>query len=170
MLAETVPIPCKGPWEYYVTHVKIGQPDQCWNWMKSCGSPGYGNWYYSIFDLPSAGAAHRRTYMLFNGFIDHDVYVCHSCGNRQCCNPDHLYIGTAKENHLDAVHHGTHKKPPIHLGVDAHASKLTEGQVIDIKKRIKDGESNRKIAEIYGVTPGCIWRIRKERNWSWLQV
>jgi len=170
MLAEIVPKSCKGPWEYYVTHVKIGRPDQCWNWMKSCGVPGYGNWCHSLFNLPSPGAAHRRTYMLFNGFIDNDIYVCHSCGNRRCCNPNHLYIGTAKENHLDAVYHGTHKKPPIHLGSNAHASKLTEAQVVDIKKRIQDGESNRNIANIYGVTPGCIWRIRDERNWSWLQI
>lgn len=151
-------------------HVNIGIPGECWEWSASCGTPGYGNWYYSLFGLPKAGAAHRRSYMLFNGFIDNDVHVCHSCGNRKCCNPDHLYLGTAKENHLDAVHHGTHKKPPLHLGSNAHASKLLEDQVIEIKKRIRRGDTDQDIAKDYDVTSGCIWRIRKKRNWSWLLI
>ena len=68
-----------GPWEYFCRKVDIKHPRECWNWLASCGTPGYGNWYYSIFDLPKAGAAHRRSYMLFNGYVDSGVVICHTC-------------------------------------------------------------------------------------------
>jgi hypothetical protein len=157
-------------WKYYANSVNIKESSSCWEWTKSCGSPGYGNWHFSIYGLPKAGAAHRRSYMLFNGYVDSSVMICHSCGNRKCCNPNHLYAGTAKDNSRDAMRHGTHKKPPVLWGSQANASKLTESQVINIKLRLQKGEICGNIAKDYGVTMHCIHKIKVGKNWAWLQV
>ena len=158
-----------GPWEYYCRKVAIGTPSTCWEWKASCGSPGYGNWHYSIHGLPKAGAAHRRTFMLFNGYIDTSVVVCHRCNNRRCCNPDHLYAGTHATNAADKIKHGTALAPPLHTGSKQWNSRLTEEQVLLIKRRLRSGEIPPHIAPDYGVCAGTIYRIRDGSNWGWLQ-
>lgn len=158
-----------GPWEYFCRKVDIRHPSECWNWKASCGSPGYGNWYYSIFDLPRSGTAHRRAYMLFNGFVDSTVVICHTCNNRRCCNPNHLYAGTHTTNAQDRKAHGTAFKPPLHIGSKQWNSRLTEKQVIEIKKRIAKGEIPPRIAPDYNVGVQTIYKIRNGSNWGWLQ-
>jgi hypothetical protein len=108
--------------------------------------------------------------MLFNGYVDSSIVICHSCGNRKCCNPAHLYAGTAKDNSADAIRHGTHQKPPVLKGSMAYASKLSEKQVIAIKRRLSNNESCLEIAQDYDVTKDCIWKIQKGKNWAWLTI
>ena len=157
-----------GPWEYFCHKVKIGSPNECWEWKASCGGPGYGNWYYSIYDLPKAGAAHRRTYMLFYGFVDSAVVICHTCNNRKCCNPNHLYAGTHKSNAKDRKTHGTAKNPPLHKGSKQWKSRLTESQVKEIKARLSKGELPPHFAHEYKVKAATIYAIRHGKNWAWL--
>lgn len=42
--------------------------------------------------------AHIAAYILTYGPVPPGLYVCHSCNNHRCCNPSHLYTGTASEN------------------------------------------------------------------------
>jgi hypothetical protein len=142
--------------------VDIKHPKECWNWLASCGTPGYGNWYYSIFDLPKAGAAHRRSYMLFNGYVDSSVVICHTCNNRRCCNPNHLYAGTHASNTADRIKDGTASKPPLHLGSKQWNSRLVECQVIEIKERLRAGEIPPRIAPDYNVKPATIYEYAVE--------
>lgn len=157
-----------GPWEYFCRKVDIGHPSRCWDWIASCGKPGYGNWYYSIFDLPKAGTAHRRVYMLFNGYVDSNVVICHTCNNKRCCNPSHLYAGTHTTNAADRILHGTASKPPLHLGSKQWNSRLSEQQVIEIKNRLRSGEIPPHVAPDYGVCAGTVYKIRDGSNWGWL--
>ena len=157
-----------GPWEYYCRKVDINLPDKCWNWTASCGAPGYGNWHYSIYGLPKAGTSHRRAFMLFNGYVNSSVIICHTCNNRRCCNPDHLYAGTHQTNAIDRINHGTAVAPPLHLGSRQWNSRLTEEQVLSIKRRLHLGEIPPHIAPDYGVCAGTIYKIRDGSNWGWL--
>jgi len=142
-----------GPWEYFCRKVRIGQPCNCWEWMGSCGTPGYGNW-----GLGGVQAAHKATYRLFNG--EPAGLVLHRCGNRKCCNPDHLYDGTYKDNRRDSEVHGT---API--GSRNGQSKLTEEQVLAIRA---DKRQRKVIAAEYGVSPTAITNIRQGTTWGWL--
>ena len=76
----------------------------CWEWTKARASNGYGviAWNRRKYVLIHRLAAH-----LWKGFdIDSKLYVMHICDNPPCFNPDHLIIGTSKDNWRDAYRKG----------------------------------------------------------------
>ena len=148
---------------YITDRVKIDPETGCWVWRASVGSHGYGN----AWDGKKACTAHRLSYA--RAFGDPGkLQVNHKCGNRRCCNPEHLYAGTQAENMADKKKHGTYTPPPIKKGEDVTNSKLTEKQVLDIRRRRAEGERGVDLAREFGVTPDAICLIHKRKNWGWL--
>ena len=53
---------------------------------------------------------HRLIYATYNGVIPPNMIVCHSCDNPRCINPDHLWIGSHRDNTQDSIKKGRFRK------------------------------------------------------------
>lgn len=106
--------------------------------------------------------AHRLAYWLAHPEWDRTGYVCHTCDNRQCCNPAHLWLGSALENALDM--HGKNRAYHARGEGNGHA-KLTDAAIADIRSSpLKQAE----LAAKYGVVPPLISMIRSGKRWGHL--
>ena len=85
-------------------------PSGCWVWKGAKDHAGYGQARLFGRHVP-AKRVHRVLYEALNGPLDRQTFVCHSCDNPSCCNPAHLWAGTAKDNAADMV---AKKRHPFH--------------------------------------------------------
>ena len=101
----------------------------CIEWQGFRGPRGYGQ-----IGLGSRSegidAAHRVAYRLAHGEIPADRFVCHSCDNPPCCNPDHLFLGSPADNVRDMVSKGRGAR-----GFKLPQTRLSEEQVREIRSR-----------------------------------
>lgn len=89
---------------YILQRINKNKENDCWEWTGGTQSRGYG-----ITGIPKTRkkiVTHRASYEAFIGEIPKGLYVCHKCDNPPCCNPNHLFVGTQKENLQDMVRKG----------------------------------------------------------------
>jgi hypothetical protein len=132
----------------------------CWNWMSSKKPSGYGTFSigYRTFH------AHRMSFELYKGPIPSMFCVCHKCDNPSCVNPEHLFLGTHRQNSQDMV-----DKKRQARGERSGTVKLTEEQVIEIKSTYKRRHGQlTELARKYNVTTQAIWKIVRHKNWLYL--
>lgn len=91
--------------------------------------------------------------------------AAHSCGRGHlgCVNPRHLRWATPRENQADRIKHETHCR-----GTKSPNSKLTENDVLNIRRRALGGESQISLAKDYGVGRTTIARVIDRETWAWL--
>ena len=134
--------------------VQIGDPDDCWPWLAALDRGGYG---LVGGDNGKTVRAHRYAYAAKKGSIPKGKMVLHNCDRRDCCNPAHLKIGTAKDNAADAAVKGRMKR------------KLTDAQVLEIVRiRLETGATHKALAVQFGVSQNNISMILRGRTYGWL--
>lgn len=103
----------------YLMQRCIKQPNGCWEWTKARTSWGYG-----VFrDGKEMKMPHKEMYRLFRGEVTDNLFVCHSCDNRGCINPDHLFLGTQQDNMDDMKQKGRQRHVPQY-GNNYHSSEV----------------------------------------------
>lgn len=122
-----------------VTNLTTG----CCNWTGRSIKHGYGRISYSNKEV----LAHRISAMLYLDFdLWSDLCVLHKCDNPRCINPEHLFIGTIADNNKDKMEKG---RGLWFSGAENRNSKLSESNVLEIRKRHLDGESYSQIQKDY---------------------
>jgi DNA invertase Pin-like site-specific DNA recombinase len=97
------------------------------------------------------------------------MFVCHTCDVPSCCNPEHLFLGTPKENSRDMINKGRNSPPPRnpHVVGSVHpGSKLTEAQVVVIRDLYERGETQQQIANMYGVARQTISKVVNHKRFK----
>lgn len=102
---------------------------------------------------------HLQNFDLKSSFL-----ICHTCDNKQCINPKHLFIGTYQDNTNDMINKKRHR-----YGEKSYLSKLTEKMVIDIIAKYKKGTGTCTLAKEYCVDRTTIQYLLKGKTWSYLK-
>jgi hypothetical protein len=153
--------------ERFWSHVqKARDGRECWNWIGTKNFDGYG----TVHIRPHVYTAHRIAWVIAHGReIPEDMSVCHTCDNRLCVNPRHLFLGTNSDNVADKVskNRQSHAKNTGNAGVINPRARLTEDDVREIRKAYKPFHTTMKmLANKYGVAVSTIGEIVNNRNWT----
>jgi len=148
---------------------RVDFKDGCWEWLGTCYQNGYGQLRNENSVIESA---HRLSWRIHFGEIELEKCICHSCDNRICVNPKHLWLGTLKENSKDAVSKGRHisgfklKPNAVPHGVNHHCAKLNPSLVSQIKQLRSENMSYREIGDRFCVNPQTVWNAVNKRSWK----
>lgn len=127
----------------------------CWLWNAARRTTGYGVFSFN----GKAVTASRVSYILYHGVDPGELFVCHTCDNPGCVNPEHLFLGTNLDNVKDRISKG---RPA------GRYSSLTEERVTEIQKFIYDHQnlSLREIARRLDESRATVQRIAKGKMTS----
>lgn len=146
--------------EKFNSKIAKAGPDDCWEWQGALDTTtGYG-----LMSAVGIGQrSHRLAWVFANGAIPmlnkrRSMSVCHTCDNRKCCNPAHLWLGSDSENIRDCIAKGR-----LQRGAKHYRAKLTEDQVRAIRK---DPRPSRVIGPEYGIRQGTVCWIRSGKGWK----
>lgn len=146
--------------EKFLARVKVDEAG-CWIFQGMINRQGYGQvkrdgkFYF----------AHRYSWMLHNGEIEKGLVCCHKCDVRRCVNPDHLFVGTQKDNQQDMARKGRHV-----FGERSSQAKLTTENVLRMYQLHEEGVGTIRLAKIFGVTKNLTWMIVRGKVWHHLYV
>jgi hypothetical protein len=135
-----------GPFWSHIKKVQSG----CWLWQRACDPGGYGIARHA--DAPGERGAHRIAYVLAYGAIPDGLCVCHRCDVPRCINPDHLWLGTRKDNKHDSM-----KK-------NRHVHHLNPTQVRQLRRLRASGARLSSLAIQFGVSISCVSAIALRRS------
>lgn len=128
----------------------------CWIWQRHKDTKGYG----TLGRHRKIWKAHRISYFMFHADASLDVltnktlFVCHKCDKPACINPEHLFLGTSRDNVYDSI-----KKGRWPVGVNKTQAKLTADDVRTIRKLRLEGVPVKNMVLQFKVTKRVIYDI-----------
>jgi hypothetical protein len=143
--------------ERYWPKVDCSSADGCWPWVGAVTKTGYGQLHTASYKPPIK--AHRLAWQLAFGPIPQGMLVCHTCDNRLCCRPSHLFLGTIQDNADDMVAKG---RFPL------NGAKITADDVRAIRVRLASGEQRKAVARDYGLSAPHLSHIANRKRWRHL--
>jgi hypothetical protein len=124
----------------------------CWVWNRKNLSGRYGKLRWKKKWISS----HRASYELFVGPIEDGKVVCHKCDISLCVNPDHLFVGTHRDNINDAI-----EKKRLIVGAHSFAPKFTDKQVEEMRKLKDEGFTYSRLRKIFNCTDQYLVKVIK---------
>lgn len=178
---ETKPAPVRfwakvdkcGPVPAHMPHL-----GPCWLWRGATARGGYGHFgERGVKRDPLWTPAHRFAWRDTYGPIPDDLWVLHRCDNPPCVRPEHLFVGTVKDNASDMISKGrarlidanyTRRRGIVPArGIKHGMVKLTERDVLKIRAEYASGAgSYSELARKFGVSWSNIGLIVNRRNWK----
>lgn len=135
---------------------KVDQSGECWEWTAARNRSGYGRCGWHGHPM----LAHRWAYELTYGQIPAGRLVCHRCDNPPCVRPDHLFLGSPRDNAADAV-----AKNRLPAGERSPRAKLSNESVREIRS-LQGRLPQKEVAARFGVHKSIIYGIWKGRRWG----
>lgn len=153
--------------ERFMEYVKKGSG--CWEWQGAKARSGYGQFHYWVNGGWKGHRAHRVMWEITNGPIPTGMVVCHKCDNPPCVRPDHLFLGTHRDNTLDSLAKGraciSNCKPQ--RGERNGSAKLNDHIVGAIRlAREAHGYTFKVLSDMFGISPSQIANIIHRRSWK----
>ncbi len=143
---------------------KVHKTDGCWLWTGCRSNLGYG-------DMKGIGAKRMRathaSLLITRGeSVPPGIHVCHKCDNPSCVNPDHLFLGTAKDNMRDAIRKGRFKFPTPRRGEANNKAELTWVEVDELRAAYASGETISALSRRFGRARSTLREVVMGRNWK----
>lgn len=162
LLRRGIRMPKKNWRQSFFEKVDKGGRDECWQWTGATDEKGYG-----FICTPSGQMrAHRASVEIHRNIsVPRGLVVMHACDNPGCVNPEHLSMGTQKENMQDCSNKRRFKS---RRGESNQRALLTRFNVIEMRRQRDDGKSVKEIAEHFGVKYHSVWNVISGRTWTWL--
>lgn len=157
-----MPIQCITPERFWQ---KLDRQGSCWLWNGSRNADGYGR----LKQQAKWVRAHRFAYRLVHGPLPDGLLVCHRCDVRNCCNPDHLFLGTSRDNNRDMIEKGRARfqgAVGLNRGEANARAKLSAADVVAIRAAHSAGEGISALARRYGLHKSGIFMIVHRRAWK----
>lgn len=136
----------------------------CWPWTGSRLGNGYGQISKGQRRCTTTS---RAAYELTYGPIPEGMYVCHTCDNPPCCNPAHLWLGTARANAHDMVDKGRSTKGrPVNQGAAHGGASLTDDDVAELRQLFARGAKAHRLAARFGISRQHVYKVANGESWG----
>lgn len=150
----------------------VEKSDGCWEWSGIRDGAGYGFFQIArqtdkVRRVVKMWKAHRYSWHLHFGEIPNGLWVLHRCDNPPCVRPDHLFLGTNRDNTLDSL---AKDRSYLKNGERSPFSTISNSTALLIKQMLRDGFSTLETSKAAKVKIHVVNNIKYGRAWRWLTV